>query len=64
MLQKAPCSHCINQRHNLHCGHHEDPGRAGLCPLQVLDRLRNVAEAKGRRVACLLDTKGPEICTV
>ncbi len=29
----------------------------------MLDRLRKVAEAKGRRVACLLDTKGPEIRT-
>jgi hypothetical protein len=32
-------------------------------PGQVLERLRKVAAAKGRTIATMLDTKGPEIRT-
>jgi pyruvate kinase len=34
---------------------------AGLWRWQVLDRLRGVAGRKQRRIAYLLDTKGPEV---
>ena len=34
-----------------------------LRPPQVLDRVRQVATAKGKNIAMMLDTKGPEIRT-
>ena len=39
------------------------PSDRPFLPPQVLDRVRAVAAAKGKNIACLLDTKGPEIRT-
>ena len=39
------------------------PTRPAHPPRQVLDRVRAVAAAKGKHIATMLDTKGPEIRT-
>jgi hypothetical protein len=56
---------CVHRRPSTSRQRATDVGRlyatACLWRVQVLDRLRGVAGRKGRRIAYLLDTKGPEV---